>query len=116
MGSSLGWMIQLDGDTRRNEFINSPWVRVCLPILPGREREAIAWLARHIEGEVGYDVNSGVLKEMLEKIEEIHAHKQALGINGPDYVTIDSKAEDDHREPNEPLKPQHVYPIVDDFS
>lgn len=115
MGSSLGWMIQLDGDTRRNEFINSPWVRVCLPILPGREREAIAWLARHIEGEVGYDVNSGVLKEMLEKIEEIHAHKQALGINGPDYVTIDSKAEDDHREPNEPLKPQHVYPIVDDF-
>jgi hypothetical protein len=41
MGSSLGWMIQLDGDTRRNEFLNSPWVRICVPIRAGREREAI---------------------------------------------------------------------------
>ena len=34
-------MIQLDGDRRRNEFINSPWARVCVPMRAGREREAI---------------------------------------------------------------------------
>src|SRR5262249_18153659 len=34
-GSSLGWLLQPDGDRRRNELLNSPWVRVCLPILAG---------------------------------------------------------------------------------
>jgi hypothetical protein len=46
MGSSLGWLIQLDGDTRRNAFLNSPWVKAVLPIRPGREREAITYLQR----------------------------------------------------------------------
>jgi hypothetical protein len=43
-GSSLGWLIQLDGDTHRNAFLNSPWVKAVLPIRPGRERAALAWL------------------------------------------------------------------------
>ena len=46
MGSSLGWLIQLDGDSHRNAFLNSPWVKAVLPIRPGRERDAIAWLQR----------------------------------------------------------------------
>lgn len=41
LGSSLGWLIQLDGDRRRNEFINSPWARICIPIRPGRERKLL---------------------------------------------------------------------------
>jgi len=45
-GASLGWLIQLDGDAHRNAFLNSPWVKAVLPIRPGREREAIAWLRR----------------------------------------------------------------------
>ena len=45
-GSSLGWLIQLDGDTRRNAFLNSPWVKAVLPIRPGRERDAITFLQR----------------------------------------------------------------------
>ncbi len=45
-GASLGWLIQLDGDSHRNAFLNSPWVKAVLPIRPGRERDAIAWLQR----------------------------------------------------------------------
>ncbi len=45
-GASLGWLIQLDGDTHRNAFLNSPWVKAVLPIRPGRERDAIAFLQR----------------------------------------------------------------------
>lgn len=46
LGASLGWLIQLDGDAHRNAFLNSPWVKAVLPIRPGREREAIAFLQR----------------------------------------------------------------------
>ena len=45
-GASLGWLIQLDGDAHRNAFLNSPWVKAVLPIRPGRERDALAWLQR----------------------------------------------------------------------
>ena len=45
-GASLGWQIQLDGDVHRNAFLNSPWVKAVVPINPGREREAIAYLQR----------------------------------------------------------------------
>ncbi|WP_280394443.1 hypothetical protein, partial [Nocardia brasiliensis] len=53
-GSSLGWLIQLDGDERRNEFLNAAWVKVVLPIRGGREVDALAWLAKaNVEGEAG---------------------------------------------------------------
>jgi hypothetical protein len=45
LGSSLGWLIQLDGDDRRNEFLNAAWVKAVLPIRAGRELEALDWLA-----------------------------------------------------------------------
>ena len=115
LGSSLGWMIQLDGDSRRNEFINSPWIRVCMPIYPGREREAILWLAKHIEGEEGYNVNSGPLKELLDQVEIYRDQEGKLGINGPDYVTIDSTIGDEPGDPGAPLKPENVYPIVQEY-
>ena len=114
MGSSLGWtgwMIQLDGDTRRNEFLNSPWVRVCLPIHPGREREAVEWLAKHVEGEFGYDVTKDPLKILLENIEEFRANEEALGIEGADYVTVESSV----GAPEGPLRPEKLYPIIEEF-
>jgi hypothetical protein len=46
LGSSLGWLIQLDGDKHQNAFLNSPWVKAVLPIRPGREKEAITFLQR----------------------------------------------------------------------
>jgi hypothetical protein len=52
LGSSLGWLLQLDGDNRRNAFLNAPWVKAVIPIRPGREEAAINWL-RGVEGMNG---------------------------------------------------------------
>jgi hypothetical protein len=49
LGSSLGWLLQLDGDDLRNAFLNAPWVKAVMPIRPGREEAAINWLAQ-VEG------------------------------------------------------------------
>jgi hypothetical protein len=53
----LGWQVQLDGDDRRNEFLNAAWVKAVIPMRPGRELEALAWLQTEwVEGENGLDV------------------------------------------------------------
>lgn len=111
LGSSLGWLMQLDGDQRRDEFLNSPWLRVCVPIRPGREREAVEWLAKRIEGETGYDPNKQPLKSLLADIEEQRTREAALGIDGPEYVKVDSTP----GAPDDPAQPEAVYPIVDEF-
>jgi hypothetical protein len=49
LGSSLGWLLQLDGDNLRNAFLNAPWVKAVMPIRPGREQAALNWL-KAIEG------------------------------------------------------------------
>ena len=48
-GSSLGWLMQLDGDNMRNAFLNAPWVKAVIPIRPGKEVAAINWL-KGVEG------------------------------------------------------------------
>jgi hypothetical protein len=115
LGSSLGWVLQDDGDNRRNGFLNSSWARVCLPIHPKREREAIEWLAKHVEGHVkakfGFDPDKSPLKDLLEDIEEIRSNEDSLGPDGPDYVTIDSTV----GALKGPLKPENVYPVIDEF-
>jgi hypothetical protein len=56
LGSSLGWLLQLDGDNLRNAVLNSPWVKAVIPIRLGKETEAIAWLSQaHVEGSDGLD-------------------------------------------------------------
>ncbi len=56
LGSSLGWLLQLDGDNLRNAFLNSPWVKAVIPIRIGKERDAINWLRQaHVEGSDGLD-------------------------------------------------------------
>jgi hypothetical protein len=54
LGSSLGWLLQLDGDNMRNAFLNAPWVKAVLPIRPGKEEAAINWL-KGVEGLNGID-------------------------------------------------------------
>ena len=57
MGSSLGWLLQLDGDNLRNAFLNAPWVKAVIPIRPGRgaRRAELAPLDRGARGRwVGY--------------------------------------------------------------
>ena len=54
LGSSIGWLAQLDGDARRNAFLNAAWARVVIPIRRGREQAAIDWLKQpHVEGTEG---------------------------------------------------------------
>lgn len=54
IGASLGWLLQLDGDTHRNAFLNSPWVKAVIPIHPGKEIAALRWLElAHVEGADG---------------------------------------------------------------
>ncbi|MEU2663507.1 hypothetical protein [Micromonospora sp. NPDC007220] len=51
-GSSLGWLIQADGDARRNEFLNAAWAKAVLPVRPGREQAALEWLKQaNVEGQ-----------------------------------------------------------------
>ena len=49
LGSSLGWLLQLDGDNLRNAFLNAPWVKAVMPIRPGKEKAALNWL-KQVEG------------------------------------------------------------------
>ncbi|MFJ8209358.1 hypothetical protein [Streptomyces sp. NPDC096033] len=54
LGSSLGWLLQLDGDSLRNAFLNAPWVKAVVPIRQGHEFEALDWLANAgVEGTDG---------------------------------------------------------------
>ena len=56
LGSSLGWLLQLDGDDLRNAFLNSPWVKAVIPIRIGKEKAALNWLQQaHVEGADGLD-------------------------------------------------------------
>jgi hypothetical protein len=51
LGASLGWLLQLDGDDRRNAFLNAGYVKAVLPIHPGMEQQALAWLKQaQVEG------------------------------------------------------------------
>ncbi|MDQ3186182.1 MAG: peptidoglycan-binding protein [Pseudomonadota bacterium] len=52
LGSSLGWLLQLDGDNMRNAFLNAPWVKAVIPVRPGKEAAAINWL-KGVEGMNG---------------------------------------------------------------
>ena len=111
LGSSLGWMIQLDGDRRRNEFLNSPWVRVCIPMRPGRERETVGWLARHLEGDVGYSASTGELADLLAGMEQYRDREDKLGVDGANWVTVDATP----GAPADPARPEGVYPVIAEF-
>jgi replicative DNA helicase len=56
LGSSLGWLLQLDGDNLRNAFLNAPWVKAVIPVRPGKEEAAINWL-KQVEGFNGIGDN-----------------------------------------------------------
>jgi hypothetical protein len=69
LGSSLGWLLQLDGDDLRNAFLNAPWVKAVIPIRPGKELAAIAWLqAVNVEGSDGLDAAYVAPQGELEQV------------------------------------------------
>lgn len=69
LGSSLGWLLQLDGDNLRNAFLNAPWVKAVMPIRPGKEKQAMNWLKRlQVEGSDGLDAEYVAPADELAKI------------------------------------------------
>lgn len=69
LGSSLGWLLQLDGDDMRNRFLNAPWVRAVMPVRPGKEEAAIAWLTRaEVEGTEGLSMTYAAQPGEAEEI------------------------------------------------
>jgi hypothetical protein len=68
LGSSLGWLLQLDGDNLRNAFLNAPWVKAVIPIRPGREQDALEWLKQsQVEGTDGLgEIYAGDDKEVFK--------------------------------------------------
>jgi hypothetical protein len=82
LGSSLGWLLQLDGDNLRNAFLNAPWVKAIIPVRPGRETAALNWL-KSVEGVDGWDADyvgnepqyanmsvGDVLREIADELEK----------------------------------------------
>lgn len=65
-GSSLGWLLQLDGDNLRNAFLNAPWVKAVIPIRPGKEKAAMNWLQR-----VGVEGTNGLEDQYIASPEEL---------------------------------------------
>lgn len=64
LGSSLGWLLQLDGDKHRNCFLNAPWVKAIIPIRPGKEEMALNWLQQAgVEGAEGLSATYSEQKE-----------------------------------------------------
>lgn len=69
LGSSLGWLLQLDGDNQRNAFLNAPWVKAVIPIRPGKEKAAFNWLQRvNVEGTDGLDATYSAPAAELSQI------------------------------------------------
>jgi hypothetical protein len=71
LGSSLGWLLQLDGDNIRNAFLNAPWVKAVIPIKPGKELAAINWLMKaNVEGADGIQAKyqEGSKQELTDMI------------------------------------------------
>lgn len=85
LGSSLGWLLQLDGDSMRNAFLNAPWVKAVVPIRPGMERDAINWLKDVIEGSDGLE---GVLEEQLAALAEKVAKKHDASTTVNEYPDL----------------------------
>ena len=86
LGSSLGWLLQLDGDSMRNAFLNAPWVKAIVPVRPGREQEAINWLKGVMEGTDGLD---GTLDAQLKTLAAMVAekHQKAATVSDiPDLI------------------------------
>ena len=90
MGSSLGWLLQLDGDNLRNAFLNAPWVKAVIPIRPGKEKAAINWLQNvQVEGSDGMDaIYAAPLDELNEIKTKLIEHDPADPVSGHPQVTI----------------------------
>jgi hypothetical protein len=96
LGSSLGWLLQLDGDNLRNAFLNAPWVKAVIPVRPGKEQAAMAWLKNvAVEDADGLDARYDASADELEQIRKgLNDHGFEVGAdvtlrNALDFLCIE---------------------------
>ncbi|MFG3506921.1 hypothetical protein ACGF5F_15560 [Streptomyces sp. NPDC047821] len=124
LGSSLGWLIQIDADERRNEFLNAAWVKAVLPIRPGQERAALAWLAK-VEGEAGFDLPYALQdddpdayrdKTVGQVLELLADHLQSLAGENFDQALAAEKVFENGFDPLEGgFRPAEPYQVFDQW-
>ena len=86
LGSSLGWLLELDGDNLRNALLNSPWVKAVIPIRIGKEEAAINWLKQaHVEGEDGFDAKYAAAPNDPPELQSKPGNKVTVG-DALDYL------------------------------
>ncbi len=99
LGSSLGWLLQLDGDNIRNAFLNAPWVKAVIPIRPGKELAALNWLMKaNVEGASG--VGAQYQEGSPEELDKIILFLETYPFNAADprkdrYENFSTKINDD---------------------
>jgi len=114
MGSSIGWRIQTDGDTRRNEFINSSLARVCIPIQKTKEKEATDFLKARLGAVVPPKV-----EDLIVALKKRWALEATASINNKKEsdVPMEDKITDSFPEQADPIDnlALALYPVVDIF-
>ena len=113
LGSSLGWLLQLDGDNLRNAFLNAPWVKAVMPIRLGREKEALQWLMEsQVEGTEGLDAlyadgeGETIRDAILDLADEVMAKHNAAGLVIKEKLPVD---EGDNAKEVYYLAPEYVF-------
>lgn len=128
LGSSLGWLLQLDGDPMRNAFLNAPWVKAVMPIRPGREKAALNWL-KQVEGMntiTKDDLYAGTepglagksIFEVLDILAEKVAEKQEASMKPKDFPDPENPTAADstvHATPVDKVYEHGFYPLSGGF-
>lgn len=124
LGSSLGWLIQVDGDERRNEFLNAAWAKAVLPIRPGHEVDALKWLA-DVEGQAAlgldYPFQDGVDppeyagKKVGQVLELVAAELQAANTNLANTLATDKVFETGFDPLAGGFRPAEPYQVFDQW-
>jgi len=125
LGSSLGWLIQIDGDERRNEFLNAAWAKAVLPIRPGHEIAALKWLRQTgVEGEAAlgldYPVQPGdpqayAGKTVGEVLEIVATNMQANNTDLANTLATDEVFETGFNPLDGGFRPAAPYQIFDQW-
>ena len=125
-GSSLGWLVQIDADERRNEFLNAAWVKAVLPIRAGHELEALDWLEQAgVEGETGlgkpYPMQPGdppeyVGKTLSEVLHLLAAELQASNTDIANTLATEKVFETGFDPLGSGFRPAEPYEIFDQWT
>jgi hypothetical protein len=109
-GASLGWKLQLDGDARRTEFINSPLARLGIPIAKGREADAVAFLLKHRAFRLSKNSTETVAALLQRRAREARLAELGKSESDVDLQSI-SEVIDEATAPDEKLV-QSLFPVT----